>query len=267
MLKENILSKLDFAFVIAGITACSYGLTYLYTAGQLRYFNVPLYFMEVNTKDIFFTMLTLSPIIISVLMNLELSWIFKKTPNDTTSEVPTKEKSEMDEETIKLLETIESNVDALLKKVKRKNRKTLILFYFISLAIWLLIFYLVIFTFKYEQFLFFLITFLLQFYSAIFVSYFSKRKKYFKLTLTVIIFSLSLSFTSGWNSSYIKNNYPIFEDNDVTYVVLAFYKDNFVYSVLDKKNKEYKGDMHLKEIKDVKNGFKIESIGFIKRKE
>ena len=49
-------------------------------------------------------------------------------------------------------------------------------------------------------------------------------------------------------------------------MVLAAYKDQFLYVPLDKKTNTYKNEFNLKEIKDVKD-FSMETIGRIHKQK
>lgn len=67
MNKEDILSKIDLAVILTIFVGICYGLTYLYYAGQFIYYGIPIIFIDIDVKNVFFTMLILSPIIINII--------------------------------------------------------------------------------------------------------------------------------------------------------------------------------------------------------
>src|SRR5699024_10179596 len=67
--------------VLTTFTGISYALTYLFYAGKFFYYGLPYDFIEVNTKDVFLTILLLSPVIIYFFSGIA-SELKKETSND-----------------------------------------------------------------------------------------------------------------------------------------------------------------------------------------
>ncbi|GKV68886.1 hypothetical protein NCCP2716_13840 [Sporosarcina sp. NCCP-2716] len=76
---KDLLTKLDFAVIISLLVGMSYCLTFIYFKGKFSFYDIPSEFVEVNIKDIFYTMVLVIPSIFNLVFGLvaELKSHFK----------------------------------------------------------------------------------------------------------------------------------------------------------------------------------------------
>lgn len=284
--KKEIISKIDLAIILTIITGVSYCLSYLYQAGKLIFYNIPMYFIDIGTKDVFFIMLVLVPTIFSFIINMyfetdlarnkrlakqksdleaEIAQV-EETKNNTaaTIEEITANKENMTSEDLN--EIIAKGVDTskFIKKLKRKILMHKIIKYTILVFYPILIFLAYIGIAKFISTLFGIIWVFQIIISGHLLPFLVKKKRYGILIILLPVLLIVFSTVLGFHSASNTKNFITFEEDKKTFVVLTIYKDQFLYVPLDRKTNNYTEVLKIKEIKDIK-GFKNEHLGNIKK--
>jgi hypothetical protein len=290
MKKEDIISKIDFAIIITVITGISYALTYLFKAGELIYYGIPSYFIDISAKDVFFTMLILSPSIIGLIFELRVS-IFgsDKTAQDNKESNNRNKIVEAEESLNQLkiqLRNLESNentdinetenkvieikkqiqqIEEMIVDLTKSRQRDIIKGISLLLVMIGILISILLYIMNKQSFILGVLM-VIQIITILVVSILNKKRKYGILLCVIFSFLLILPLALGFNTSFTDKDFITFEDNGNTLVVLATYKDQFLYAPLDEKTNKYENAFNLKEIKDVQN-FKIESIGNIQKQK
>lgn len=121
MKKMDFISKFDFAILLTLVTGISFCLSYLYKAGEFTYYNIPYYFIDIQSKDVFFIMLSLLPTIITLFFNLyfETDYAQKKKEKELKNIL-----SNIDEKYILLKNSVTEIKEKLNKLQLENNDKT-----------------------------------------------------------------------------------------------------------------------------------------------
>ncbi|GAA5416182.1 hypothetical protein Pryu01_01214 [Paraliobacillus ryukyuensis] len=91
-----------------------------------------------------------------------------------------------------------------------------------------------------------------------------KKKKFLLLSLIIITCLTVIPICLGLINGYSNKDFYTFEKDENNYVVLTIYKDQFLYTEIDRNTNNINETFNLIDIKDVEN-FKLESLGRLQR--
>ncbi|PGY10621.1 hypothetical protein [Bacillus sp. AFS031507] len=241
---SNKLLTLDTAFIIAILTGILYVISFLYYAGQFYYYKIPLFLIEISIKNIINSMLHFSPLLItffgsSIVIVLLLNKIKKAKQRKSNPEI--------------------NQVSGQSRKNKKKTKGKFRLLRFL-LVLYIVLVLLFIATILYLIKIKVLTYYVLLGVSTGFISsilIFSsillyRRKSFFGSIVLVFIVLCGTSFFLGYGFASESNTYILVKDKNKTFVSLAVYNDQFVLSPINMKTKEFRNDLKLMEVKDVK---------------
>lgn len=282
---KNIVSKIDIAIILTIITSVSYCLSYVYKAGEFLYYGIPLNFIDIGTRDVFFIMLLIFPLILFFIWN-----IYSNTDNVLNKKLisrhikQSKRYSLLEEQR----EELSSSLSVLLKNYKESpiedmevqilklekgfgqlnksmdkeiRKKKLSRIFYITFAIISFLFFIAVLFYLYKpDSVMLALLMVIQLVVTFILLVLIQKKYYLYAIILTLVFLIIVPFIMGYQSAVSEKKYIIFEENEETFVVLTIYKEQFLFAPLDKDNQNYKNTFNFKEIKEVIN-FEYASIG------
>lgn len=237
------LVTIDYAFLLAILTALLYLLSFLFYSGKLFYYHLPLSFVELNIQQIIYSSLHLAPIIILCSWyGVSLLRKYKSQKNDGSQ-------------------------PGIVTSLSRKNRKTS----FIGIIKYIFFVYclptiviILLYVFDKKGIWPFLIGVLIPYFVGIVFNLYKKRN-YVYLMILVFVYSTVISFGIGYFKAWTEDDYIVTEKNKEAFIVLTTYNDKFIIAPFNEKTKSYKNQYQIVEVKDISH-FKVTKTGKIKLK-
>src|SRR5699024_9817202 len=247
--KNELITKLDLTFIITIFVGISYVLAYIHHIGMFAYYGIPFEFLDIDVKEVLYSMFTLFPLILGLIWGLimksqtnknEESLIKLFTEPFQQRKKIKRERKEINKKLRNINTKIEKNnkisdrelllgEDKFLQIESKANNKLIIEYLFILflfLVFLSFIFLSILFSFYYIstsnlQFIMILINTLI-----IPVVFYMKEKINYKLLfIFILLFLIVYSFGNGWKTAQVKTEYITFNKNEETFIVLTKYKN------------------------------------------
>jgi hypothetical protein len=229
---NNNFSKIsEWAFVIAPLTAISYGVAFLYKVGYFMYFNLPTFFIDLTLNALISALMGILPIFFSFLLFLPKVIEDIKNMNSKIEEFGGMNKKKLIFQTILVLIGFMLYLLFLIAIIKYIGYGVLI---WVAIAIFSVVFIFVV----------------IRLY---------RRNRYFTIVTWTLIFLLISSFSIGLSDATTNREYVILEMDKTKYVIIETYKEYYIIAPVDIKKKKIAPNYKLVEMKDLE--ISIKKIG------